>query len=288
MSSWLITGANRGFGLEIARAALEAGDRVVATARKPESIHAALGRFGNRLAVVPLDVTDNEAISAAVDAALERFGRIDVLVNNAGYGQLGPFELVSPEAIARQFSTNLFGAFALTRAVLPVMRSQRSGHIVNISSISGIKGFDGSSIYCASKFALEGWSESLVGELAPFGIRTTLVEPGRFRTDFLDAGSVSHGNFAIDDYADYAARRKAELDAANHRQAGDPVRLGRAIVGLTRAAHPPVRFAAGREAYDVLLERAGQLEAQAHAWADLSLSLDIDEPGPLGNATRYA
>ncbi|GAB7524177.1 oxidoreductase [Paraburkholderia sp. 2C] len=277
MSNWLITGANRGFGLEITRAALEAGDRVIATARKPASIHAALGGFADRLAAVPLDVTDSKAISAAVTAARERFGRIDVLVNNAGYGQLGAFELVSPQAIARQFATNVFGAFALTRAVLPVMRSQRSGHIINISSISGIKGFEGSSIYCASKFALEGWSESLSDELAPFGISTTLIEPGRFRTDFLDTSSVVHGDLAIDDYAEYAAQRKAELDAANHRQAGDPVRLGRAVVELARAAKPPVRFAAGREAYAVLLERAERLNAQAQAWADLSLSLDIVE-----------
>jgi len=279
MRNWLISGANRGFGLEIARAALEAGDRVAATARKPALIYAALGQFADRCEVVPLDVTDDNAIAAAVAAARKRFGRIDVLVNNAGYGQLGAFELVSAQAIARQFATNLFGAFAITRAVLPVMRAQRSGHIISISSIAGVTGISGSSIYCASKFALEGWSESLGEELARFGIRTTLIEPGRFRTDFLDASSVAYGDLVIDDYVDDAARRKADLEAANHRQAGDPVRLGRAVVELAHDAQPPVRFAAGTEAYTVLRQRADRLAAQAQAWADLTLSLDLDEAG---------
>jgi len=244
MHHWFITGANRGFGLEIARAALEAGDRVVATARKPASINTALGHFADRLAVLPLDVTDDDAIAAAVSAARERFG-----------------------------------AFALTRAVLPVMRARRSGYLINISSISGVTGTAGASIYCVSKFALEGWSESLSEELARFSISTTLIEPGRFRTDFLDVSSVAYGDLAIDDYADDAARRKADLDAANHRQAGDPVQLGRAVVELAHAAQPPVRFAAGREAYALVRERAERLAAQAQARADLTLSLDLDEAG---------
>lgn len=275
MKTWFITGANRGLGLEIARAALESGEQVIATARRPEQIGAALGGFGDRLVALPLDVTDERAISASVEAAIARFARIDVLVNNAGYGQLGPFELVSPQAIERQFATNLLGVFALTRAVLPVMRAQRSGHIVNTSSIAGLTGFDGSSLYCATKFALEGWSESLGLELAPFGIKTTLVEPGRFRTDFLDSSSVSHGDLEIVDYADYAAKRKPKLDAGNHAQAGDPVKLGRAIVTLAHSARPPVRFAAGAEAWGVVTERVKRVMVEAEAWRDLTLSTDI-------------
>ncbi|WP_070107515.1 oxidoreductase [Burkholderia plantarii] len=276
MATWLITGANRGLGLEIARAALDAGDRVLATARDPAPIAAALDGFGERLATTRLDVTDAASIAAAVDLARQRFGGIDVLVNNAGYGQLGPFELISPAAIERQFDTNVFGAFEVARAVLPVMRAQRSGHVVTLSSIAGLIGIEGASIYCASKFALEGWSESLGQEVARFGIRTTLIEPGRFRTDFLDASSVSHGDLAIDDYAALAADSRAELDAGNHQQAGDPVKLGRAVVTLVHAPEPPVRYGAGSEAYGVMVARAERLRAEAEAWRELSLSNDLD------------
>ncbi|ALK32452.1 SDR family NAD(P)-dependent oxidoreductase [Burkholderia plantarii] len=276
MATWLITGANRGLGLEIARAALDAGDRVLATARDPAPIAAALDGFGERLATTRLDVTDAASIAAAVDLARQRFGGIDVLVNNAGYGQLGPFELISPAAIERQFDTNVFGAFEVTRAVLPVMRAQRSGHVVTLSSIAGLIGIEGASIYCASKFALEGWSESLGQEVARFGIRTMLIEPGRFRTDFLDASSVSHGDLAIDDYATLAADSRAELDAGNHQQAGDPVKLGRAVVTLVHAPEPPVRYGAGSEAYGVMVARAERLRAEAEAWRELSLSNDLD------------
>ncbi|CAG9269688.1 SDR family NAD(P)-dependent oxidoreductase [Paraburkholderia caribensis] len=275
MTTWFITGANRGLGLEIARAALEAGDQVVATARKPESLLTVLSDFGDRLVVAPLDVTDGDAISASVDVAMKRFGRIDVLVNNAGYGQLGLFELISPEAIERQFSTNVFGVFAVTRAVLPIMRAQRSGHVITMSSIGGLIGFEGSSMYCATKFALEGWSESLGLELARFGIKTTLIEPGRFRTDFLDPSSVGFGDLEIQDYVAYATEHKAALDAGNHQQAGDPVKLGNTIVTLARSPEPPVRYGAGSEAYGVMIDRAKRLKAEAEAWRELSLSNDI-------------
>ncbi len=230
MKTWFITGANRGLGLEIVRAALEAGDQVVATARKPEQVEAGLAYDGDRLLALPLDITDQASIEAAVDAACKRFGRIDVLVNNAGYGQLGVFEQVSVAAIERQFSTNVFGTFAVTRAVLPVMRAQRSGHILTVSSIGGLTGAEGGSIYCATKFALEGWSESLSLELAQFGINTTLIEPGFFRTDFLDNSSAFYGDIAISDYAEYAAKQKSGLDDLNQKQAGDPAKLGKAIV----------------------------------------------------------
>jgi len=275
MRVWFITGANRGFGLEIVRSALQAGDRVVATARRPETLQHLAGNADSRLAVVPLDVTDGAAIAAAVRAALERFGRIDVLVNNAGYGQLGPFESITPEAIEKQFATNLFGVFTLTRAVLPILRAQRAGHIINISSIAGLTGIPGASIYCSSKFALEGWSEALGSEVSAFGIKVTAIEPGRFRTDFLDPTSVRFGDVRIADYEQSAAEHRAALEAANHQQAGGPVKLANAIVTLVRAAEPPVHFPAGSEAIRVMLDRAHQLHVEAEAWRALSLGTDF-------------
>lgn len=277
MKTWFITGASRGLGLEIARAALEAGDQVVATARKPEQVEAGLaGQADGRLLALTLDVTDQAAIDAAVTDASKRFGSIDVLVNNAGYGQLGAFEQLTVAAIDRQFATNVFGVFAVTRAVLPIMRAQRSGHVLTVSSVGGLIGFDGASIYCATKFALEGWSESLSLELAQFGIRTTVIEPGYFRTDFLDPSSVSYDDIVVADYADYSAK-KAGLDEMNHRQAGDPAKLGKAIVSLVASEDPPVRFAVGSDAYGIVSNRAEANRTEADKWRGLSVSTDIAE-----------
>jgi NAD(P)-dependent dehydrogenase (short-subunit alcohol dehydrogenase family) len=276
MKTWFITGASRGIGLGIARAALEAGDQVVATARKPEQVEAGLaGLGGDRLLALKLDVTDQASIGAAVEAALGRFGRIDVLVNNAGYGQLGVFEQQSVAAINRQFATNFFGTLEVTRAVLPMMRAQRSGHIFTVSSVGGLVGAEGGSMYSATKFALEGWSEGISFELKLFGIRTTLIEPGFFRTDFLDTSSVSYGDIAIPDYADYSARFKAMLDGINHNQAGDPNKLGKVVVSLAASDDPPVRFAAGSDAYGVITDRAAKDRALADKWRELSVSTDI-------------
>lgn len=277
MKTWFITGANRGIGLGIARAALEAGDQVVATARKPEQVEAGLAGFGGRLLALRLDVTDQASIQSAVDTASARFGRIDVLVNNAGYGQLGVFEQQSVAAINRQFATNFFGTLAVTRAVLPLMRAQRSGHVFTVSSIGGLIGAEGGSIYSATKFALEGWSEGINFELKQFGIKTTLIEPGFFRTDFLDASSVSYGDIAIPDYAEYSAKFKARLDAINHNQAGDPLKLGKVLVSLAASDDPPVRFAAGSDAYGVLTDRAARDRAEADKLRALSVSTDIAE-----------
>lgn len=245
MKTWFITGANRGLGLEIARAALEAGDNVVATARNPQPLDKALAGFADRLYPVPLDVADGPAIAGAVEAAMARFGRIDVLVNNAGYGQLGAFEEIAPETVARQFATNVFGAFDVTRAILPIMRAQRAGHVITISSIAGVEGFEGASIYCATKHAVSGWSEALGREVAPFGIKVTCVYPGRFRTDFLDGRSVRYGDIAIADYAAASDRHRQALDADNHRQIGDPKKFAAAMIAMAGAAEPPVRLAAG-------------------------------------------
>ncbi len=276
MKTWFITGASRGIGLGIARAALEAGDQVVATARKPEQVEAGLaGLNGGRLLTLRLDVTDQVSIQAAVDTASKQFERIDVLVNNAGYGQLGVFEQQSAAVIERQFATNFFGTLEVTRAVLPIMRAQRSGHLFTVSSIGGLTGAEGGSIYSATKFALEGWSEGINGELKQFGIKTTLIEPGFFRTDFLDASSVSYGDIDIADYANYSANFRAQLDAINHNQGGDPDKLGKVLVTLAALADPPVRFAAGSDAYGILANRGVRDSAEADKWRDLSASTDI-------------
>jgi NAD(P)-dependent dehydrogenase (short-subunit alcohol dehydrogenase family) len=277
VKTWFITGANRGLGLEIARAVLARGDNVVATARDPDPISVQLGEFGERLVTARVDVTDVATIEAAVEIALDRFERIDVLVNNAGYGQLGAFEEIKPDAIARQFATNVFGVFHVTRAILPTMRAQRSGHIITISSIAGIVGFEGSSIYCSTKHAVSGWSEGLAKEVAPFGIRMTCVYPGRFRTDFLDPSSVRHGEMSIDDYADFSAKRRAALDADNHLQLGDPKKFADVMLTLADDASAPVQFGAGSDAYSTFTKKAAALTETAERWKALTLSTDFSD-----------
>ncbi len=274
MKTWLITGASRGLGLEIARAALAAGDQVVATGRDPKKIVAALGE-NSRLLALSLDVTDQASIARAVGEEVARFGRLDVLVNNAGYGLLGAFEELSDDSIRRQFETNLFGAFAVTRAVLPFMRKQRSGLVMSIASLAGIVGIGMSSIYCSTKFALTGWSEALSQELAPFGIQAVVVCPGRFRTDFLDSSSVVHADLAIDDYLEMSAATRAALNAGNHQQKGDPVLFGKVMVELAHANHPPIRFAAGSDAVQVMMDKASSMKSTTTAWHAKSVSTDI-------------
>ncbi len=274
MKTWFITGASRGIGLEVARAALLAGDAVVATARRPDQVRDALHEFGDRVLPLALDVTNEASIFAAVAAAKEAFGRIDVLVNNAGYGQLGAFEQISGKAVARQFATNVFGVFDVTRAVLPLMRSQGSGHVVTISSLCGLVGVEGASIYCASKFAVAGWSEAMGLELAPFGIRFTVVEPGMFRTDFLDELSMQWTDVPVAEYAEFDARRRSSVRNANHHQGGDPVALGGVVGALVRADHPPTHFAAGSDAFEAMVERAHRDLENAEQWRSLSASTD--------------
>lgn len=272
---WFVTGASRGIGREIARAALAAGHRVVATARDPESMD--LPGPKDRLQLAGLDVTSPGQAVAAVAAAVSRFGRIDVLVNNAGYGQLGTFEEVVPQEIESQFGTNVFGLMNVTRAVLPIMRAQRGGRIFNLSSTAGIVGSAGASIYCASKFAVEGFSEALAMELEMFGIHVSIIEPGPFRTDFLDGRSIRHGNASIPDYAEVSARRQAAYVARNHRQPGDPVRLAKAMLALASTDRPPMRFAAGSAAVDALLTKADRLRNEVQAHVDLSRSTDLPD-----------
>ncbi|MEE1924564.1 oxidoreductase [Pseudomonas sp. 148P] len=271
---WFVTGAGRGLGAAIAKAALANGDRVVVSGRRLESLHSVFAEYGEQVLAVALEVSDAAQALAAVEAAVARFGRIDVLVNNAGYGQLAPFEDNLASDAEKQFATNVFGVFNVCRAVLPVMRAQRSGHVFNVSSMGGVLGMGGAALYCASKFAVEGFSESLAQEVAQFGIKVTLVEPGVFRTDFLDASSAVFGERGLQDYAAFTARVKAASAAGNHQQAGNPAKLGEALVRLANTSEPPMRYLAGSDAYRQVSAKLTGMLAQIEDWRELSCSTD--------------
>jgi NAD(P)-dependent dehydrogenase (short-subunit alcohol dehydrogenase family) len=272
----LITGAGRGMGTDIAKAALAAGYKVVATGRKPESVRAAIGDHEDLL-VVKLDVTDPDDATAAVKAAIDRFGRLDVLINNAGNFYAGFFEEISPENFRAQIETNLFGPVNVTRAVLPVMRKQRSGLVVSISSSGGIVGQEFVSAYSASKFGLEGWMESLAPEVEPFGIRTMLVEPGFFRTELLTEDSTNYPEPKIEDYAEKTERTINAWKGMSGKQGGDPAKLAKALFELIEQDNPPFRWAAGADAVATFEQKARDLLEQAEAYRDLSSSLAYDE-----------
>ena len=273
---WLITGAGRGMGVDIAKAALEAGHAVVATARNTDTVTAAVGQDDDLLAV-KLDVTDPAEAEAAIQAAVERFGRIDVLVNNAGNFYAGFFEEISPEDFRAQVETTLFGPVNVTRAALPVMRAQRSGLVVAISSTAGIVGQEFCTAYAASKFGVEGWMESLTPEVAPFGIRTMLVEPGFFRTELLTPESTTYAEPSIDDYAERTKQTVAAWNGMNGQQDGDPAKLASALVQLAGQAEPPPRWVAGADAIATVEQKAKALLAQAGAYRELSSNLAYDD-----------
>ena len=273
--TWFVTGAARGFGAEIVKAALNAGDRVVATGRTPRNIEQTLRGESDRLLVLPLDVTKEDQVKAAVDASVKKFGAIDVLVNNAGYGQLGVFEETTPEQIRAQFETNVFGLMAVTRAVVPIMREQRRGRIFNISSVAGLRGAFGGSAYNASKFAVEGFSQAIAQELSPLGVFVTVISPGFFRTDFLDQSSVKYSEGqSIADYAKPLADFRTFMKNRDHNQAGDPAKLAAVIVHLSQVENPPVSFVAGSDAVDVATNAIKTRQKQVDEWRDLSVSTD--------------
>jgi len=274
LKTWFITGASRGFGLLIAKLALERGDNVVATARKPEAVKNVFGAH-ERLLALPVDVTNEEDAICAAEQAAARFGRIDVLVNNAGYGLLGAVEESSAEEIRRLFETNVFGLLSVTRAVLPVMRRQRSGHVINFSSIGGYKAHHGWGVYGSTKFAVEGITEALSQELAPLGIHATVVEPGFFRTDFLDASSLMSTATKIADYADTVGAMRKLAATANHQQPGDPVMLASAIMVLADSQIPPLRLPLGRDTIQRLMEKNKSVERELEQWMSVSLSTDF-------------
>jgi len=274
---WFITGAGRGLGVDIAKAALAAGHAVVATARNAESVTKALGQHDDLLAV-DLDVTDPTAARAAVAATVERFGRLDVLVNNAGNFQAGFFEEMTPAAFRSQIETTLFGPVNVTRAALPQLRAQRSGLVVTISSTAGIAvAGDFLTAYAASKFGVEGFMEALAPEVAPFGIKTLLVEPGFFRTKLLTTQSTQYAEPSIEDYADRTTSTVEAWKGMDGKQGGDPAKLAHALVELAALEEPPARFAAGADAVATFEQKANELLAQADAHRELSTSLAHDE-----------
>jgi NAD(P)-dependent dehydrogenase (short-subunit alcohol dehydrogenase family) len=273
MRVWFITGASRGFGARIAAAALAAGDAVVATARDPSTITAQLGSH-ERLLAVRLDVTSEAQAHEAAGQAVKKFGRIDVLVNNAGYGLLGAIEEASAKETERLFATNVFGLLGVTRAVLPHMRRQRSGHIINLSSVGGYTGYPGWGVYGATKFAVEGISEALQAEVAPLGIHVTVVEPGFFRTDFLDETSLVRTAQQIDDYSDTVGKTRAHAADVNHGQRGDPCKLARAFIELVNAASPPTRLPLGSDTVERIEAKHAHVEQELNAWRKVAISTD--------------
>jgi len=270
-------------GVDFAQAALAAGHAVVATGRNTDAVTKALGRADDLL-VVKLDVTSRSDAEAAMQAAVERFGRIDVLVNNAGSFYAGYFEELTPGQIDQQLATNLIGPMNVTRALLPVMRKQRSGHIISISSGAGLVGFEYCSAYAASKFGLEGWMESLHAEVEPFGITTTIVNPGFFRTELLTPESTAWAERFINDYAERDAAQREWWKAQSGQQPDDPAKLARALVTIASDVHPPRRFVAGPDAIGQAEQKLAALKEQIEAYRELSTSLTVDEAGPARKA----
>jgi NAD(P)-dependent dehydrogenase (short-subunit alcohol dehydrogenase family) len=273
---WFITGAGRGMGVDIARAALAADNAVVATGRNPAAVMDAVGAADDLL-VVKLDVTSPADAEAAVQAAVDRFGRIDVLVNNAGIFEAGYFEELTPAQIEMQLATNLTGPMNVTRAVLPVMRKQRSGHVVTISSLAGLVGYEFGSAYAASKFGLEGWMESLAPEVEPFGIHTTIVNPGFFRTELLTKESTNYAAPSIDDYGERNAAHREFYESMNGKQGGDPAKLAQALLTIADQEQPPFRFIAGADAIATAEQKVAERQQQIDAYRDLSSALAVDK-----------
>lgn len=272
---WMITGAGRGMGLDFAKAVVAAGDKLIATGRNPERIAKAIGQSENVL-VVTLDVTKPTDPVSAVDAALERFGRIDILVNNAANFYAGYFEELTPVQIEMQLASSLIGPMSVTRAVLPVMRKQRSGMVISISSTASLLGFEFCSAYSASKFALDGWMESLQAEVATFGIETMIVNPGFFRTELLTDESTQYAPPSVSDYDERRAQHLDFWKSASGQQSGDPAKLAQALITLVNQPELPHRFIAGADAIGMVEQKIALLQQQIEAYRELSSSLAFD------------
>lgn len=274
---WFITGAARGIGLEILKAVLETGDNVVATVRSSaESLADKVGNPEN-LQVVLLDITDEQQAIAAANQAVQKFGQIDVLVNNAGYGLLSAVEEATADEVRKNFETNVFGLLNVTRAVLPHMRKKRSGHIINFSSVGGLSGNIGWGVYGSTKFAVEGLTEALALELAPLGIHATVVAPGFFRTEFLDAASLTRSGHIIPDYDQTVGEMRKFATQANKKQPGDPVKLATAIVKVANAEKPPVHLPLGTDSLQRYREKTANFEKDIEAWYDVITGTDHDD-----------
>lgn len=272
---WFITGAGRGMGMEFAKVVLASGYQVVATGRNTDKVAKALGDDENLL-IVELDITKPEDCEAAVNSAIKKFGQIDVLVNNAGNFYGGFFEQFTPEQLEHQITTNLMGPMNVTRAVLPIMRKARSGHIISISSLAGLVGFEYNAAYAASKFGMEGWMESLRYDVAPFGIKTTIVEPGFFRTELLEPESTFFAELSIEDYTERDTQFKTFFKEKNRKQEGDPGKLAKALMTIASQEEPPFRWIAGADAIAGAEQKVTELQQQINAFRDLSVSLDYE------------
>src|SRR5580700_7160913 len=272
---WFITGAGRGMGVDFAKAALAAGYQVVATGRNTAKVAEALGESANLL-IGKLDITKPADAESAVKAAVDKFGRIDVLVNNAANFYAGFFEELTPEQMERQLTTSLIGPMNVTRAVLPVMRKQRSGLIMTISSTAGLTGFEFGTAYAASKFGLEGWMQSLQAEVEPFGIDTITVNPGFFRTELLTEESTNFAERTIEDYNERRVKQMEFWNGYNGQQSGDPAKLAQALITLSSQDKPPRRFMAGADAVETAEKVAATLQQQTDAYRELSSSLAYD------------
>jgi NAD(P)-dependent dehydrogenase (short-subunit alcohol dehydrogenase family) len=273
---WLITGAGSGIGLQIAKAALDGGNKVVATGRHANKVSKAIDDTTDNLLVVQMDVTNPKEINTAVNSAIDKFGTIDVLVNNAGNFYAGFFEELSKSQVERQIATNLFGPMNVTRAVLPAMRKNKSGHIISISSTAALVGYELCSAYAASKFGLEGFMESLQIEVAPFGINTTIVEPGFFRTNLLEPSSTIWSELQVEDYAARIASLKPWWESMSGKQGGDPSKLAAALIKIVTENNPPKRWMAGTDSIAEAERKAKELQEQANAYRELSSSLSYE------------
>jgi NAD(P)-dependent dehydrogenase (short-subunit alcohol dehydrogenase family) len=272
---WMITGASRGLGAEIAKAALAAGEKVIATGRGKDGIN--FPSDPDALLPVEMDVTNEAQVASGVRDGIKRFGRLDVLVNNAGFGMLGAIEETTGEEVERIYRTNVFGLLNVIRAVLPTMRQQRAGHIINFSSLGGFRASAGWGVYCSTKFAVEGITEALHDELAPLGIHATVVEPGFFRTDFMDNRSLSATGKQIEDYAETVGKTRIFAVERNHQQPGDPARLAQALLRLANAPKPPLRLALGSDALQRIVEKNAFVAQEAAEWRALSESTDFKD-----------
>jgi NAD(P)-dependent dehydrogenase (short-subunit alcohol dehydrogenase family) len=272
---WFITGAGRGMGVDITKAVLAAGHKVVATGRNTDTVAKALGEHEN-LIIVKLDVTKQTDAEAAVDAAVDKLGRIDVLVNNAANFIAGFFEELTREEIEQQLQTSLYGPMIVTRAVLPLMRKQGSGHIISISSTAGLTSYEFCSAYSASKFGLEGWMQALQVEVAPFGITTTIVNPGFFRTELLTEQSTKYATNAVEDYNERREQQMQFWKGANGQQSGDPAKLANALVTIAAEEKPPLRFLAGADAVATAEQVATTLHQQVTAYKELSSAMSFE------------
>lgn len=271
---WLITGTSQGFGRELVAAALERGDKVVATSRSPQKVAAEFPEAGDRLLALSMDLRDEKQIATVVENAVKRFGRIDVLINNAGHGLIGAIEEASESEVNGLFEVNVFGLLRVTRAVLPLMRKQGRGHIVNLSSVSGLIGSPGFGIYNATKFAVEGLSEALAQEVRPLGIGLTIVEPGPFRTAFL-GGSIAQTKSVLPEYEPTAGKSRAYQKNNDGSQPGDPVLGATAIIDAVTSDKPPLRLLLGASAYQRAQKKLADLKAEFEAWRDVSLATDF-------------